>query len=144
MFHKIKSVRPISNCRLLVSFTEGTTKEYDVSLLFHKIKAFQSLTKVQGLFESVVVDPGGYGISWDDELDLSSEEIWVNGKSVSTPFDNLLSFADATDLWGLSESTLRKAVEYKKLIPGVDVQKYGKQWIILKDALYREYGKPKS
>ena len=31
------------------------------------------------LFEKVVVDVGGYGISWNDELDISAEELWENG-----------------------------------------------------------------
>lgn len=32
------------------------------------------------LFSSVKVDVGGYGISWNDELDLSEYELWVKGK----------------------------------------------------------------
>ena len=31
------------------------------------------------------------------------------------PFDGLLSFSEATSLWGLNESTLRKAIVYGKL-----------------------------
>lgn len=27
----------------------------------------------------VVVDPGGYGISWNDELDMSEYELWTKG-----------------------------------------------------------------
>lgn len=50
---------------------------------------------------------------------------------------------DATQLWGLNESTLRKAIAYGKLVNGVDVCKYGKQWVISMDALEREYGKQK-
>ena len=54
-----------------------------------------------------------------------------------------MSFADASELWGLSESTLRKAVSYGKIKPGIDARKYGKQWIVARDAMYREYGEPK-
>ena len=50
--------------------------------------------------------------------------------------------ADATGLWGLSESALRKAVEYRKLTVGVDVQKFGKQWVVTRSAMEREYGRP--
>lgn len=57
-------------------------------------------------------------------------------------FDGLLSFKDATDRWGLNESTLRKAVSYGKLVDGVDVKKFGKQWIVTIEAMEREYGKP--
>ena len=56
------------------------------------------------------------------------------------PFEGLMSFREATDLWGLNESTLRKAVSYGKLKEGIDVKKFGKQWIITIEAMEREYG----
>jgi hypothetical protein len=31
------------------------------------------------LFNSVHVDKHGYGIVWNDELDLSESELWING-----------------------------------------------------------------
>ncbi len=54
-----------------------------------------------------------------------------------------MSFKEATYLWGLNESTLRKAIVYGKLINNVDVCKFGKQWIITMEAMKREYGEPK-
>lgn len=36
----------------------------------------------------------------------------------------LMSFADASSLWGLSESTLCKAVANGKIVPGLDARKY--------------------
>ena len=59
---------------------------------------------------------------------------------MQNPFDGLMSFKEATDAWGLNESTLRKAVAYGKLIDGVDVKKFGKQWIITEEAMERLYG----
>ena len=76
-----------------------------------------------------------------DDLDLSCDELFERGVKTDTPFDNLMSFADATDLWGLGESTLRKAVSYGKPVDGVDVRRFGKQWIVSLDAMRREYGK---
>ena len=96
------------------------------------------------MFEDVEVDAGGYGISWNDDLDLSCDEIWEHGEPITTEFDGLMSFADASDLWGLSESTLRKAVSYGKIVAGVDARKFGKQWVVTSAAMYREYGKPLS
>ena len=88
--------------------------------------------------------PGGMGIVWNDELDLSCDELFANGVEIQTPFDGLLAFTDATELWGLNESTLRKAIAYGKLVKGVDACKYGKQWVISMDAMKREYGEPKN
>ena len=41
---------------------------------------------------------------------------------------------------GLHDSTLRKAVSYHKLVEGLDVQKFGKQWVVTRSAMEREYG----
>jgi hypothetical protein len=46
-------------------------------------------------------------------------------------------------MWGLNESTLRKAIAYGKLKAGVDACKYGKQWVVSTEAMRREYGEPK-
>ena len=141
MFHKIKNVSPLPDYKLSVQFAEGVTKIYDVKPLFQKIPAFNSL-KSSNDFGSVYVDVGGYGIIWNDELDLSCDELWENGAEVKTPFDGLIAFSDATELWGLNESTLRKAISYGKLVNGVDVCKFGKQWVVSTEAMKREYGDP--
>ncbi len=140
MFHKIKNVSPLSNFKLSIQFSEGITKLYDVNPLFEKIPAFGYLKENPNEFNCVSVDVGGYGIIWNDELDLSCDELWKNGIQVETPFDGLMAFSDATELWGLNESTLRKAITYGKLVNGVDVCKFGKQWVVSIDAMKREYG----
>ena len=140
MFYKIKSVTPLSDHKLCVQFAEGKTKIYDVSPLFEKIPAFRSLLDTPGAFANVAPDVGGLGIVWNDDVDLSSDEIWENGREVVTPFDGLMAFSDASELWGLNESTLRKAVSYGKLKRGIDVCKFGKQWVVSAEAMQREYG----
>ena len=141
MFHKIKSVSTLPDYKLRVLFSEGVTKIYDIKPLFEKLPAFKVLQERPEIFTMVTVDIGGYGIIWNDELDLSCDELWENGTQIKTAFDGLLAFSDATELWGLNESTLRKAIAYGKLINGIDVCKYGKQWIISMEAMEREYGK---
>lgn len=142
MFHKVKSVKALKGYRLRVHFAEGRTKEYDVNPLFQKWPVFQAFKNTPELFSLVQVDAGGYGISWNDDIDLSCDELWENGIEIQTPFDGLLSFGDATSLWGLNESTLRKAISYGKLEEGVDAQKFGKQWLVAEEAMRREYGEP--
>lgn len=142
MFHKIKNISPLPEYKLSVQFAEGCTKIYDVAPLFDKWKIFCDL-KNPDLFSDVQVDVGGHGIIWNDDIDLSCEELWDNGKTVETPFDGLMALSDATALWGLNESTLRKAITYGKLTNGVDVCKFGKQWIVSMKAMQREYGEPK-
>lgn len=142
MFHKVKSVHALPEYRLSVQFIEGVTKIYDVKPLFAKRKLFKTLENSPELFYAVEVDVGGYGIIWNDDLDLSCDELFENGKTINTPFDGLMAFTDATKLWRLNESTLRKAIAYGKLINGVDACKFGKQWVISTEAMIREYGIP--
>ena len=71
MFHKIKNVFPANDYILTVQFSEGVSKEYDLKLLFERIPAFKQLQNHEKEFFSVSVDTGGYGIVWNDELDLS-------------------------------------------------------------------------
>ena len=79
MFHKIASVSPLPQYKLSVLFENGERRSYDVAPLFERWDAFRALESVRGLFEQVRVDAGGYGVSWNDELDLSGEELYVFG-----------------------------------------------------------------
>lgn len=142
MFHKVKNVTALPDFKLCVLFAEGITKIYDVAQLFEKYSFFLPLKESPELFSSVIVDQGGYGIIWNDDIDISCDELWANGEIIDTPFDGLMAFSDATFLWNLNESTLRKAIAYGKLINGVDVCKFGKQWVVSMDAMKREYGEP--
>ncbi|MDR1453955.1 MAG: DUF2442 domain-containing protein [Candidatus Margulisbacteria bacterium] len=83
MFHKVKKVKALPDHCLLVQFEKGERKQYDLKPLFKEIEAFQPLTYVTGLFEQVKVDAGGYGISWNDDIDLACDELYNNGTKVS-------------------------------------------------------------
>ena len=79
MFYKVKHVQPLDDYKLLVTFENDIKKIYDVSQLFDKFDVFNQLKNIQGLFIQVKVDIGGFGVSWNDEIDLSCNELWNNG-----------------------------------------------------------------
>ena len=79
-YPKIMTVRSIDHYKLLVTFDNRVTKIYDCTLLF--AEAPFSLLRNKPIFQSVQVDKGGYGIFWNDELDLSEAELWINGESI--------------------------------------------------------------
>ena len=74
---KIRTVTPELPLRLRVVFENGVEKEYDCTQLVGRPEF--SLLKVPAFFRTVKVDPGGYGISWNDDLDLSEYELWHRG-----------------------------------------------------------------
>ena len=83
MFHRIQSITLKDSYILTATFQDVTVKDYDLKPLFTEIPVFEDLKSVTGLYEQVRVDTGGYGISWNDSIDLSSDEIWENGHKVS-------------------------------------------------------------
>jgi hypothetical protein len=78
---KILSVEALENKMLLVKFVNGVEKIYDCTPLLRR-EMFEVL-KIDAFFKSVKVDSGGYGISWNDEADLSEYELWTNGVEVA-------------------------------------------------------------
>lgn len=82
-FHKVKNVLPLEDYMLSVQFEDGTSKKYDVKPLFSKWTVFKDLTNIKGLFEQVKVDMGGYGVVWNDDIDLSCDELYYNGVETS-------------------------------------------------------------
>lgn len=76
---KINAIKPIGDSRLLVTFESGIKKIYDCSFLLSRPQ-FHLLAN-PAFFKGVQVDPGGYGISWSDDIDLSEYELWTNGRA---------------------------------------------------------------
>ena len=79
---KIIEVRPLNDLVLLVRFDNNVTKKYDVKPLLSRYPVFQNLKNPES-FKQVAVSGGGYGIVWNEEIDLSEYEIWNNGIEVS-------------------------------------------------------------
>lgn len=79
MFYKVKNINALPNYKLNIQFINGITKIYDVEPLTKKYNYFKLLKEDPLLFNSVMVDQGGYGIIWNDKIDISSNELWKNG-----------------------------------------------------------------
>ncbi|MBM3128156.1 MAG: DUF2442 domain-containing protein [Chloroflexi bacterium] len=82
---RIESVTPLQGKRLLVTFVNGIQKIYDCQGVLN-LDRFQ-LLKHDAFFKAITVDPGGYGVSWSDETDLSEYELWNNGVQAASPLD---------------------------------------------------------
>jgi hypothetical protein len=78
-YPRVRSVRPLAGKRLLVAFATGEERFYDCSPLLAE-GAFAALAD-ETLFQRVRADPHGYGVVWNDEIDLAESELWINGNS---------------------------------------------------------------
>lgn len=81
MFHPIVFLRRAGDTCLYVAFADGEIRLYDMQALIDAHPAFSPL-RDESLFSCVSVDAGGYGVSWNDDIDLSAEEIYENGVHV--------------------------------------------------------------
>ena len=79
-YPRINSVVPQSGHRLLVQFENGRLKLYDCTPLLN-LEAFSPLND-HALFQCAHADPHGYGVIWNDDIDLAESEIWLNGQDV--------------------------------------------------------------
>ncbi|MBE6088958.1 MAG: DUF2442 domain-containing protein [Clostridium beijerinckii] len=79
---KIKKIKIDSQQYILiVLFDNGILKEIDFK---EKLQDdFYSDLKNKMLFEQAQVDIGGYGVSWNEEIDISEYELWNIGKVIS-------------------------------------------------------------
>jgi len=82
MFYKIKNVNLLSEYNLLIEFQNNVKKIYDVKPLIEKYSSFKDLINIKGLFKQVKIDKGGYGISWNDNIDLSCNTLWNEGRLI--------------------------------------------------------------
>jgi len=76
-YPKIKMAKPITDKQIIVTFENNIKKIYDCSALL-KQEPFRPLAN-KALFNCIKVELGGYGISWNEEIDLSESELWING-----------------------------------------------------------------
>ena len=54
--------------------------------------------------------------------------------------DNVMTLVEATEKWGLADSTLRKLMTTDKLVTGIDYKKSGRATLITKRAMTKIYG----
>lgn len=81
--HKIITKVEISGKNIFqATFADGEVVEFDVSSLFEKYPVFRQLEN-NDLFNQLKIDGVGYGVFWNDYLDLSSDGIYMRGNHVS-------------------------------------------------------------
>ena len=80
MFHKAIDMKLLEGTLLEVAFENGTVKRYDMSLLFQKYPQLEALKGRSLFLAGRLISP--YGIVWNDDLDIDTETIYVDGETV--------------------------------------------------------------
>jgi len=79
-YPKVKSVQIVPDKKLRIVFANDVIKIYDCSPLLNEM-CF-SLLNDDALFRNAHPDPGGYGVIWNDDIDLAESELWLNGITI--------------------------------------------------------------
>jgi hypothetical protein len=76
-YPKVVHVQPISGKRLRVVFSDGSVKIYDCAPLLDE-PGFRPL-RDEAFFRNVRLDAHGFGVIWNDDIDLAESELWLQG-----------------------------------------------------------------
>lgn len=121
---KVNCAVPLKDMQVLVFFENGKIKKFDVKTLISDYPEFEDL-KNPDLFNLLRVEPGGYGISWNEDLDCSEGELYENGIDVPLCAEdfgafarhNLVSTREAADILGCTKQNIEDLIRRGKLHP---------------------------
>ncbi len=75
-YPRVHKAKAIDDTTLIVEFTNQEVKKYDIRHLLD-IPMFFPLRQ-PAFFKSFTIEQGGYGIVWNEEIDISEYELWKN------------------------------------------------------------------
>lgn len=148
-------------------FNTTDKKELRDILNKYKLNLYKHYKKPNSIDELIEIFEEDRKTRWYKEysiqLDVNNENIyWIglvpeNGKDsygdvtlyknsnlTRSKLCDVMTFSEASEKWGLSDSTLRKLVTTDKLKEGIDYRKSGNVWIITTEAMENVYGEPKN
>ncbi len=79
MFIQARKIEFLEGVKFNILFQDGKTIQYDLSSLFKEIPQFKVLLEDRKLFLKGKLDLGGFGIVWNDDLDLDVMEVYYHG-----------------------------------------------------------------
>ena len=124
LINRVIDAVPLENAEVLIFFANGKTKKCDMKRLIPQYPEYEALLNPD-LFCMMKVEPGGYGISWTEDLHCSQDALYDNGIDVPlSPTDfccfarhNLISTKEAAAILGCSKQNVDDLVRRDKLHP---------------------------
>lgn len=123
---KIEDIVPLQNYTLLVFFRDGIIKKCDIKEYFKKNKALETfLTINKDMFQYVQIQPGGYGIRWEENMSITDNELYDSGVEIPLSLADFREFvvhrvinaAEAAELLDCSRQNISDLIKRNKLHP---------------------------
>lgn len=113
MFYHANKVKFLEGVVVELTFQDGKIIQYDLSQLFSKYPQFKELLSNRALFENGKLDPGGYGVIWNDQLDIDATAIYYDGVlvgQIDVPMNQSLGvlLAETRESLGITQTELSK------------------------------------
>lgn len=116
---------PMEDGQLICMFQDNTVRKIDLEKLINKYKDVSYILKNKELFNSVKVDIGGYGIVFNDSIEISASDLRLVGVLLpltTSDFHNYIgrNVVDATkacDMLGCSRQNLSYIVKTGRVAP---------------------------
>ena len=134
---RLEDVVPLKNGYLLSFFRDGSSKKVNIRRLLEYDARFSRIMKAQRLFDKVKLQPGGYGVCWDEHLTVPDYVLYEEGKEISLSLDDFRSFvtnrvvntAEAVDMLDCSRQNVNDLIKRGKIEP---IKKEPKNTLFLK------------
>ena len=90
--YKIEDVVPVSEGKLMVFFRDGLIKCCDVAAIAKKLPELAPVLRNERLFRQVMIQTGGYGVSWGAQLCIPDEVLYEKGERIPLSIEDFKSF----------------------------------------------------
>jgi predicted DNA-binding transcriptional regulator AlpA len=122
---RIEDIIPLEDFNLLVFFRDGKVKKCSLREYFQSDKAFFVLFNKEDLFCHVQIQTGGYGVAWDINMAISSDELYQMGQKVPLSAKDFTNFvvhrvitaAEAAEILGCSRQNIDDLAKRGRLHP---------------------------
>lgn len=82
---RIEDIVLLENFCLLVFFRDGMVRKCDLKAYFEQTPAFGILLRKEEYFYQAQMQTGGYGVTWDVNMNISDSQLYRMGKKFSYP-----------------------------------------------------------
>ncbi len=122
---RMEDIVPLQNYTLLCFFRDGTVRKCDLTAYFETHREFSVLLNQPELFRHVQIQPGGHGISWDENLMIDNAALYTSGIGIPLAMEDFCAFArerivntqEAAELLDCSRQYIAELVKNGKLHP---------------------------
>lgn len=137
---RIEDVVPLKKGYLLVFFRDGKLKKVDVKKCSAKDLHLDAILRQDNLFDSVMIQPGGYGVYWNERVLIADYVLYSLGEDIPLSLDDFRSFvsnrvvstAEAIELLSCTRQNMNDLIKRGKLTP---VKKEQKNTLFLKSEI---------